>query len=77
MATNGGAPPPIPTQLDAILKQDAHNNRVPVHTFDPNASPEEKAAAAGKARDQLKSITSDDKKAPDGLGRGVCISNAF
>ena len=29
---------------------------VPVHSFDPHASPEEKAATAGKARDQLKDI---------------------
>ncbi|KAF5356241.1 hypothetical protein D9756_004179 [Leucocoprinus leucothites] len=73
MATNGAAPPPIPTQLDAILKQDADRNRVPVHTFDPNASPQEKAAAAGKARDQLQSVASDDKKASAASGREIKI----
>ena len=35
---------------------------VPVHTFDPDATPQEKAAAAGKARDQLKDVRS---KQPD------------
>jgi len=33
---------------------------VAVHSFDPDASPEEKAAAAGKARDQLKDIRAKD-----------------
>ncbi|KAJ3567153.1 hypothetical protein NP233_g6551 [Leucocoprinus birnbaumii] len=74
MATNGAAPP-IPTQLDALLKQDADRNRVPVHTFDPDASPQEKAAAAGKARDQLQSVTSDDKKALDAPGRELKIDS--
>ena len=31
-----------------------------VHSFDPDASPNEKAAVAGKARDQLKDIRSKD-----------------
>ena len=30
----------------------------PVHSFDPDASPQEKAAVAGKARDQLKDVRS-------------------
>ena len=33
---------------------------VAVHSFDPDASPKEKAAAAGKARDQLKDIRPKD-----------------
>lgn len=33
---------------------------VAVHSFDPDASPQEKAAAAGKARDQLKDIRPKD-----------------
>ncbi|KXN83626.1 hypothetical protein AN958_01192 [Leucoagaricus sp. SymC.cos] len=73
MATNGGAPPPIPTQLDALLKQDADRNRVPVHTFDPDAPPQEKAAAAGKARDQLKSVVGDDKKTHPAPGKEIPI----
>ncbi|EKM83486.1 hypothetical protein AGABI1DRAFT_88463 [Agaricus bisporus var. burnettii JB137-S8] len=57
-----GAAPTIPSQLDAVLKQDADQKKAPVHTFDPNASPQEKAAAAGKARTQVQSIVSDDLK---------------
>lgn len=71
MATNGAAPSPIPAQLDAILKQDADRNRVPVHTFDPDASPQGKAASAGKARDQLQSIISEAPKLPDAPVKGL------
>jgi hypothetical protein len=35
-------------------------NGVPVHSFDPDATPEQKAATAGKARDQLKDIRPKD-----------------
>ncbi|KAJ7770832.1 C2 domain-containing protein [Mycena maculata] len=45
-------------QADAIM-QDSANGRVAVHSFDPEASPEQKGAAAGKARDQLKSVNND------------------
>lgn len=38
------------------LKHDAGKGRVAVHTFDPEASPAQKAAAAGKGKDQLKSV---------------------
>lgn len=64
MATNGlhdGQ-----AEANGILKQDADKGRVAVHTFDPSASPAEKGAAAGKARDQLKSTTDQD----DSGGRG-------
>ncbi|KAF7320046.1 hypothetical protein MKEN_00788800 [Mycena kentingensis (nom. inval.)] len=44
------------THLDPMA--DA-NGRVAVHSFDPDASPEQKGAAAGKARDQLKSVKQD------------------
>jgi len=49
-----------------ILKQDANKGRVAVHSFDAAASPAEKGAAAGKARDQLKSVT--DQPAAGGRG---------
>ncbi|KAF9026598.1 C2 domain-containing protein [Rhodocollybia butyracea] len=39
-----------------VLAHDAANGRVAVHTFDPDASPAQKAAAAGKGKDQLKSV---------------------
>ncbi|KAJ7693677.1 C2 domain-containing protein [Mycena rosella] len=45
-------------QADAIMK-DSANGRVAVHSFDPEASPSQKGAAAGKARDQLKSVKDD------------------
>ena len=41
-----------------------------VHSFDPNASPAEKGAAAGKARDQLKSVRNQGPA--DGSARGKC-----
>jgi hypothetical protein len=44
-------------EVKDILKQDADKGRVAVHSFDPTASPAEKGAAAGKAREQLKSVT--------------------
>ncbi|KAG5353458.1 hypothetical protein C0989_006615 [Termitomyces sp. Mn162] len=43
-------------EVNGIIKRDADAG-VPVHTFDPSASPEEKGAAAGKDRDQLKSVS--------------------
>lgn len=43
-------------EVNHILKQDTDEGRVVVHSFDAAASPAEKGAAAGKARDQLKSV---------------------
>lgn len=37
------------------------HSRVATHSFDPDASPQQKAAAAGKARDQLKSVKESQK----------------
>lgn len=51
-------------QVDPILKQEAD---VPVHRFDPDASPEEKAAQAGKGREQLASVKPTEPKE-----RGEC-----
>jgi hypothetical protein len=42
--------------VDNIVKQDAAKGNAPVHTFDPDSSPQEKASAAGKARDKLKPV---------------------
>ncbi|TFK41292.1 C2 domain-containing protein [Crucibulum laeve] len=55
MATNGAASNGH-AEADAIMKQDADKGRVAVHSFDSNASPSEKGAAAGKSRDQLKNV---------------------
>lgn len=70
MATNGAAPTD-PAQLDTILKQGAERKGVPVHSFDPDAPPQEKAAAARKGRDQLDSIVASDKKRPAVAEKGA------
>jgi len=54
-------------EADAIMKQDEKKG-VPVHSFDPNASPEEKGAQAGKARDQLESVI-PQSEASQGRGK--------
>ncbi|KAF7367225.1 hypothetical protein MSAN_00784300 [Mycena sanguinolenta] len=54
MATTSNGDPN--QQVDALMQT---NGRVAVHSFDPEAKPEEKGAAAGKARDQLKSVKED------------------
>ncbi|KAG6910551.1 hypothetical protein DXG01_009501 [Tephrocybe rancida] len=51
-------------EVNGLLKQDADAG-ARVHTFDPSASPEEKGAAAGKGRDQLKSITGEGQEAKE------------
>lgn len=48
-------------QANNILREDAKKGNMAVHTFDPDATPEQKASAAGKGRDQLKSVV-DSKK---------------
>jgi hypothetical protein len=60
-------------QVNDILDQDAAKGRVAVHSFNPDASPQEKAAAAGKGRDKLKSV----KDQPEASGRGLCFLNLF
>ncbi|KZT23846.1 tricalbin [Neolentinus lepideus HHB14362 ss-1] len=47
-------------EVNNIVQKDTDNGRVAVHTFDPDASPEEKAAAAGKARNQLEPVSQKD-----------------
>ena len=42
-------------QANDIIQKDASKGNVAVHTFDPNAPPAEKAAAAGNAKAQLTS----------------------
>lgn len=43
------------TEADHI-KEHAEAKGAPVHSFDPDASPSEKAAVAGKSRDKLQSV---------------------
>ncbi|EKM60795.1 uncharacterized protein PHACADRAFT_246931 [Phanerochaete carnosa HHB-10118-sp] len=65
MATDGAVPdisvtpPDAQAQLHAIAAKDAAKGQVPVYTFNPNASPEAKAAEAGKGREKLKSGKDD------------------
>jgi hypothetical protein len=54
-------------QANDIVQNDASRGNVAVHSFDPDASPAEKAAAAGKARKQL---TSTLPAKPTEGGRG-------
>ncbi|KAF9535478.1 C2 domain-containing protein [Crepidotus variabilis] len=42
-------------EATAIVENEASKANMPVHTFDPDATPEQKAAQAGKARDKLHS----------------------
>jgi len=58
-------------QADDILQKDAVRANVPVHSFDPDASPAQKAAVAGKASSQLDGIAAGKPK--DG-GRGWASS---
>ncbi|OCH88587.1 tricalbin [Obba rivulosa] len=76
MATvNGNAPHPDPhAQLNGVLEGDAAKNRVAVHTFDPDASPEQKAAAAGKGKEKLK--RAKDDAGPSGREVAVDTGNS-
>lgn len=68
----GGFAPPnseAQAQLNHIVKSDEAKNRVAVHTFDPNASPQEKAAAAGQQKDKLKSVKPDTSAGGTGMSR--------
>lgn len=72
MATNGGAINGK-AELGHILQQDADQGRVAVHSFDPNASPSEKGAAAGKARDALKPINAQEGAGNQGYIQGFSL----
>ena len=54
-------PTNVQAKVNGIVEQDAAKGRVPVHTFDPDASPQAKAAAAGKEKHKL-GIENDDVK---------------
>jgi hypothetical protein len=54
-------------QANDIVQKDASRGNVAVHSFDPDASPAEKAAIAGKARQQ---VTSTLPAKPTEGGRG-------
>ncbi|KAH9836496.1 C2 domain-containing protein [Rhodofomes roseus] len=52
--------PQAQAQVNGIVQDDVAKNRVAVHTFDPNASPEAKGAAAGKGKEKLKPDGGDE-----------------
>lgn len=65
--TNGDSP-----QSNGLTANDQAQGRVAVHSFNPDASPSEKGAAAGKGRDQLKSAN-----AQPGAGEKGPFSHVF
>ena len=69
MATVDGAPIPPNAQakVNGIVEQDAAKGRVPVHNFNPDAPPEEKAAAASKNKQQLGLENKDIKTGAQGM----------
>jgi hypothetical protein len=68
VSKNGGAREPSPQEaVTGLVKKDEAKGMA-VHTFDPNASPAEKAAVAGKGRDQVKSVK--DRGLVDSTSRG-------
>jgi hypothetical protein len=68
--SNGGLQQPqetAETHVHDIMNHDASKGAI-VHSFDPDATPQQKAAAAGGQRDQLKSIVPQDGSAHGGKG---------
>ena len=63
----------LQVEVDAVMN-DAADIGVPVHKFDPDASPEEKAAQAGKARDKLTSVKPQEPKAEGKFSMGFLPS---
>lgn len=61
LSANGSLPPPPETQVppNGILQEDEAKDAAPVHCFDPDATPEQKAAIAGKDVEKLKSVIPD------------------
>lgn len=53
--------------VNGLLERDSNNGRVAVHQFDPDATPAEKAASAGKSRDKLKSANDQPGAGEQGM----------
>ncbi|PFH50760.1 hypothetical protein AMATHDRAFT_144179 [Amanita thiersii Skay4041] len=68
MSTNGSLTDPQAPPYNSILQKDANKNQVPVHSFDPDAPPEEKASAAGRSRDKLESVIPGSKTTTEAKG---------
>ncbi len=69
MATVDGAPIPEEAQakVHGIFEHDAAKGGVPVHTFSPDASSQEKAAAAGKGEQKLGLENNEAKAGAQGM----------
>jgi hypothetical protein len=52
-------------EINGIVQHDAEKG-AKVHSFDPNASPAQKAAAAAKAKEQLKPVGKSKDKGGQG-----------
>ena len=55
------APAQAQAEVNGIVHEDEEKGAV-VHSFDPNMSPQEKAAAAGAGRGELKSLRTQERK---------------
>ena len=71
--TSSNGPAADGNLLPNPLEADARNGQVPVHSFNPEASPSEKAAAAGQSSDKLKSITPGAKSTAGARGNAHLI----
>ena len=71
---NGSIPLDAQAKVNDIVQQDAAKNRVAVHTFDADATPQQKSASAAKNEDQLKSITQNGDS-PGGKGMYSTLSS--
>ena len=56
-------------QLNGLIQEDKQKQSVAVHTFDPDATPEQKAAAAGKGRSQIEAGKDNDAGGKGESGR--------
>ena len=75
-ATNGGGTGQ--PELNGIIQQDKEKQSVAVYSFDPDATPEQKAAAAGKKKDRISTsnLGSGSSSAPKGNGGSSAASSS-
>lgn len=64
MAANGHNTPSQLQAVNDVVGEDSAKHRVPVHQFNPDSTPQQKAAAAGAGKEQLK------RNAPDAAVSG-------
>ncbi|KAI0786120.1 tricalbin [Abortiporus biennis] len=70
LPTQSAIPPQVQAEVDHIMRQDADNDRGAVYAFDPDATPEQKAAATDKnvaklaAKPDLTTVNGNASKLP-------------